>query len=70
MTKDEFVKNIWDAVKQCPSNWRTGQAVFNVVDDVFGVARAVQFEDHVDCFYNDDAIESFIEHAWKRYQML
>ena len=70
MSKEEFISKVWEYVRKCPEEWRTGQAVFNVIDDVFGVARTVQFEDGVDCFYNDDAIESFIERAWERYQML
>ena len=42
-------------------NYRWGKAVFNYVDEYFGVARKVQFEDNVDCFYNDDAVDAFIE---------
>ena len=45
-----------------PKNWRQGQVVFNRVEDLYGgVARLVQFKDHVDCFYNDDAIDNFID---------
>ena len=42
-------------------NYRWGQAVFNYVDEYLGVARKVQFEYNVDCFYNDDAVDAFIE---------
>lgn len=66
MTREDFEKEIWDQVEKCPKEWRKGQAVFNVVDALYGVARAVQFEDDVDCFYNDDAIDLFIDKSWIR----
>ena len=43
-----------------PKNWREGQAVFNYVDLTYGVARFVQFEDRIDCFYDDSQIDAFI----------
>lgn len=66
MTHEEFVSRLWEEVAKCPSEWREGQKVFNVVDATFGVARAVQFEDGVDCFYDDSQIVEFIEKAWRR----
>ncbi len=66
MTYNEFVEDLWARVRNCPSDWRTGQAVFNVLDYDFGVARAVQFEDGVDCFYNDYNIQDFIDRCWVR----
>ena len=67
MTREEFEKVIWDEVAMCPKCWRKGQSVFNVVNELFGVARSVQFEDGVDCFYDDDAIGLFIDKSWIRY---
>lgn len=67
MGRDEFIAEVWRLVGECPKEWRKGQAVFNVIDDYYGVARAVQFIDKVDCFYDDSAIEEFIEKAWERY---
>ena len=64
MTYDEFIANVWELVAKCPKSWRKGQSVFNVIDENWGVAREVQFVDGVDCFYNDDAIQEFIDHAW------
>lgn len=61
-----FKNYILDSIKLCPKEWRKGQSVFNLVDEVFGVARAVQFEDNVDCFYNDANIDEFIEKAFER----
>ena len=49
-----------------PKQWRKGQAVFNYTDKNYGVARAVQFMDNVDCFYNDKFIDEFIDKAFSR----
>lgn len=65
-TYEEFIENLWKNVEICPKDWRKGQSVFNVIDDLYGVARAVQFEDGIDCFYLDKYIDDFIEAAWKR----
>lgn len=64
MNKEKFVDFIWERVDQCPKNWRKGQAVFNVIDEEFGVARTIQFKDGIDCFYNDSNIDSFIDMAY------
>ena len=40
-----------------PLQWREGQFVFNRVDELYGVARAIQFNDKVDCFYDDSKID-------------
>ena len=66
MTYNEFVEDVLDRIKECPTNWRKGQSVFNVIDDTYGVARRVQFEDHVDCFYNDDKIDEFMQKAYNK----
>lgn len=65
MTYEQFKNNIFNELQNCPKSWRKGQAVFNIVDELFGVARIVQFEDGVDCFYNDDAIDNFLHCAWQ-----
>ncbi len=67
MKYKEFVKQIWDAVEECPDNWRKGQKVFNVMEALYGdVARQVQFINQVDCFYDDKQIEPFIDQCWIR----
>lgn len=48
-----------------PPQWRQGQFVFNYIDQIYGVARTVQFVDKVDCFYDDDKIDDFIKCAIK-----
>ena len=63
-TREELKEIILDdskKMKELYPYYRWGQAVFNYVDEYLAVARKVQFEDNVDCFYNDDAVDSFIE---------
>ena len=66
MKYEEFRASVLEAVRECPKAWRKGQAVFNIVEDRYGVARAVQFEDGIDCFHCDSHIEHFLQAAWKR----
>ena len=66
MTYEEFITEVWARVYECPPTWRRGQSVFNVIDKFWGVAREVQFEDRCDCFYNDAAIQEFIDKSWNR----
>lgn len=63
--KEEFNAIIDKAIKQMPSSWRNGQKVFNAIDNEFGVARTVQFQCGVDCFYDDSKIEEFKEKAYE-----
>lgn len=63
-TREELKEIILDdskKMKELYPYYRWGQAVFNYVDEYLGVARKVQFEDNVDCFYNDDEVDAFIE---------
>lgn len=67
MTKEELKKEIEEAaIENKPKNWRKGQFVFNYIDAIYNVARDVQFIDKVDCFYNDELIDYFIEKATER----
>ena len=69
MTYEEFISGIWEVVSKCPKNWRKGQKVFNVIEDLYGdVARQVQMVDGVDCFYDDsdETINLFIDKCWIR----
>lgn len=63
-TIQDLKKEVMDAMESKPKEWRRGQFVFNYIDETYGVARAVQFEDGIDCFYNDDAIDDFITHSF------
>ena len=63
-TREELKEIILDDSKKMKDlypYYRWGQAVFNYVDEYLGVARKVQFEYNVDCFYNDDVVDAFIE---------
>ena len=64
MILEELKKEIF-SISQ-PPQWRKGQFVFNYIDQIYGVARDVQFKDNVDCFYNDDKIDEFLECVIKR----
>lgn len=61
---EEFHNDILSMVNECPSDWRKGQSVFNVVDAYYGIAREVQRKG-IDCFYKDDSINEFIEESYK-----
>lgn len=62
MSYDEFKRSILSKVEETrPKHIRKGQAVFNYVDDKFGLARKIQFEYNTDCFYCDNKIEPFLK---------
>ena len=64
MTLEEFKSSIYNIEK--PSHWRDGQFVFNTIDSVYEVARVVQFEDGIDCFYDNSKIDQFINACYNR----
>lgn len=65
-TFEQFKQEVMNyAYNERPKYWRIGQAVFNYVDAAYGVARKVQFEQHVDCFYNDEQINSFLQKSYE-----
>ena len=64
MTLEEFRISIYSIQK--PSHWRDGQFVFNTIDKLYKVARRVQFEDGIDCFYNNSKIDQFIIACYNR----
>lgn len=67
MTKEELKNIVFVAMNTMkPKDWRKGQFVFNYIDANYGVARAAQFEDRVDCFFRDDKIDEFIEKCASR----
>lgn len=63
MTKQELKEIIFSSPK--PKNWRDGQYVFNYIDQVYGIARHIQFKEGIDCFYDDSKIDVFLEKAVK-----
>ena len=67
MTYEEFWKEIFGKPEDIPTGWRLGQYVFNVVEARYGsVAREVQFQDRIDCFFDDTKIEDFLKAVYKR----
>ena len=64
MTLEEFKNSIYRIEK--PSHWREGQFVFNTIDSLYGVARTVQFNDKIDCFYDNSKINQFINACYNR----
>ena len=65
---EEFRDKILEKVNDAPIFWRRGQAVFNVIDSMFpGLAREVQFEEKIDCFYDDSEVDSFITASYVKY---
>jgi type IV secretory pathway VirB4 component len=65
MTVEKLTDEIMSNLNNKPHNWRIGQFVFNYIDEVYHVARTVQFIDKVDCYYDDKNINNFIKHAAK-----
>lgn len=65
LTLEDFKDFVMNEINKLPSNWRKGQKVFNFIDNNYGIARKIQFEEGIDCFYNDDAIDDFIKEAHK-----
>lgn len=68
MTLEEFKASIGKGIKNLPSNWRRGQKVFNFIEENYHVARKVQFEDHIDCFYDDSKIDEFINASYSTFE--
>ena len=64
MRLDEFRAEVLTAMQKKPKEWRDGQFVFNYIDEVYGVARSVQFVEGVDCFYDDKKIDDFIDRSY------
>ena len=62
MSFEKFYYEVLDfARNKAPKSWRLGQAVFNYIDERYGVARTVQFGHNIDCFYDDTLIDDFIK---------
>lgn len=61
ITVEELKKEI--SKIEFPKNWRKGQSVFNYIDNVYGIARTIQFKYGIDCFYNDNNIDEFLNKA-------
>lgn len=65
MTYEEFRGDVFKNIKDLPSNWRKGQKIFNYIESKYKIARIVQFDCGIDCFYRDDLIDKFLEKAYE-----
>jgi hypothetical protein len=61
----DHVKNIAKSIIDESPYIRYGQAVFNYVDEKYGVARIAQFDYGIDCFYDDTKIEQFLDKCYE-----
>jgi hypothetical protein len=66
MRFEELRREIIEAMKNKPHFIRDGQFVFNYIDEKYGVARDIQFQDNIDCFHDDSQINTFIAKATQR----
>lgn len=66
MSFEDFQSDILLALANKPSCMRKGQFVYMYIHEKYGVANAVQHFDDVDCYSNDNGIDSFIKCAYKR----
>lgn len=66
MTFEELKDEVYTAMMDKPQQWREGQFVFNYIDQKYRVARQIQFQDGVDCFYRNDQINPFLKCAVER----
>ena len=61
----DHVKHIAKSIIDESPYIRYGQAVFNYVDERYGVARIAQFDYGIDCFYDDTKVEQFLDKCYE-----
>ena len=61
----DHVKHIAKSIIEESPHIRYGQAVFNYVDEKYGVARIAQFDYGIDCFYDDTKVEQFLDKCYE-----
>ena len=72
LSKEEFIQKVrTDASESCLifPDLRLGQAIFNSVEELFGseIARTSQFVYNIDCFYDDNKVDDFLEKCYGLY---
>lgn len=65
ITLEEFRADVLTAMENKPKEWSDGQFVFNYIKEKYRVARYVQYIEGIDCFHNDNNIESFIVRSYE-----
>ena len=67
ITKDDILAGA-AAYRKLHPQQRLGQSIFNYVDLNFGdMARHIQFGLEIDCFYNDNIIDQFVDTVVELY---
>lgn len=66
-TKEVFLRKIYEEAKKMQPIQRKGQSIFNATELLYQVGRVVQMHDGVDCFYNDNQINQFLDLAYEAY---
>ena len=67
ITKDDILVGA-TAYRKLHPQQRLGQSIFNYVDLNFGdMARHIQFSLGIDCFYNDNIIDKFVDTVVELY---
>lgn len=66
ITLKQLTEELNKALETKPDYIRKGQFIFNYMESTYGVASEVQFEDKIDCFYDDSKIDIFVETCLKR----
>ena len=61
----DHVKQIAKSIIEDSPYIRYGQAIFNYVDEKYGVARISQFDYGIDCFYDDTRVEQFLDKSYE-----
>jgi hypothetical protein len=72
LSKKEFIQKVrTDASESCLlyEDLRWGQVIFNSVEELFGseIARTSQFIYNIDCFYDDNKVNDFLEKCYELY---
>lgn len=60
-TNDSIRFVLFEKLKDKPQEWRDGQAIMNYASELYPKEVEVLSGTNVDCFYDDQKIESFIE---------
>lgn len=66
ITFQELKAEVMERARFKHSFLRLGQFIFNYIHGFYGVAMSVRVHDGVDCYYNDNLIDDFLECCVKR----
>lgn len=66
-TKEVFLRKIYEEAKKTQPTQRKGQSIFNATELLYQVGRVVQMHNGIDCFYDDNKINQFLDLAYDTY---